>query len=60
MNPPDSVNLSVDNGIAHLTLNRPERHNAFDDHMISVLDDRLREIADRGDVRAVILAAEGK
>ncbi|MBT5457355.1 MAG: enoyl-CoA hydratase/isomerase family protein [Rhodospirillaceae bacterium] len=46
--------------MAHLTLNRPERHNAFDDHMISVLDDRLREIADRGDVRAVILAAEGK
>lgn len=56
----DTVTLSVDDNVARLTLNRPERHNAFDDHMIAVLDDRLKGIAARPDIRVVILAAEGK
>lgn len=58
--PDQTVTLSVEDNIARLTLSRPERHNAFDDHMIAVLDDRLKEIADRSDIRVVLLAAEGK
>lgn len=56
----NNVILSVADNIARLTLNRPERHNAFDDRMIAVLDDRLSEIADNPHIRVVLLAAEGK
>jgi methylglutaconyl-CoA hydratase len=55
-----TVTLTVESGIARLTLNRSERHNAFDDQMIAVLDNRLQEIAGNSEVRVVILAAEGK
>lgn len=56
----NNVILSVADKIARLTLNRPERHNAFDDRMIAVLDDRLSEIAGNPHIRVVLLAAEGK
>lgn len=55
-----TVTLTVRDAVAHLTLNRPEQHNAFDDQMIAVLDNRLMEIEARSDIRVVILAAEGK
>lgn len=48
-----------DDGVARLTLARPERRNAFDDALIAELTDALEDLAgDRG-VRAVVLAAEG-
>ncbi|PMR68493.1 enoyl-CoA hydratase/isomerase family protein [Halomonas heilongjiangensis] len=57
-------NLNIDDrGVARLTLNRPEVHNAFDDSLISELNahlDRLREAAGRGEVRVVVLGSEGK
>ena len=46
-------------GVARVTLNRPTRHNAFDDGMIATLSGHFDDLAaDRG-LRAVILAAEG-
>lgn len=55
-----TVTLAIESGIAHLTLNRPERHNAFDDQMITALDARLREISSRAEIRVVVLAAAGQ
>ncbi|MGM0857819.1 MAG: enoyl-CoA hydratase/isomerase family protein [Pseudomonadota bacterium] len=55
--------LTIDNGVARLTLNRPEVHNAFDDSLIAELNDhlsRLHSLADTGDVRVVVLGSEGK
>lgn len=46
-------------GIATLTLSRPERHNAFDDHLIAALTDELAALAAAPHVRVVILAATG-
>lgn len=46
-------------GIGRITLNRPERHNAFDDAMIAELTDALRQMDVRNDVRIVVLASNG-
>jgi methylglutaconyl-CoA hydratase len=47
-------------GVARLTLNRPEVHNAFDDALIAELDSAFMRIDDDAAVRAVVLAANGK
>lgn len=47
-------------GIATITLNRPEIHNAFDDEIICELTLVLDEIQSNANVRVVILRAEGK
>lgn len=47
-------------GVATLTLNRPDRHNAFDDVLIDELTTALRGLAARADVRAVVLAGAGR
>lgn len=47
-------------GVATVTLNRPELHNAFDDALISDLTTELNRIEADASVRIVILAANGK
>lgn len=47
-------------GVATLTMNRPELHNAFDDVLIADLAGALRELDDDPDVRVLVLAANGK
>ena len=50
-------------GVAWLTLERPEVHNAFDDHLIGELNahlERLHAAAASGEVRVVVLGSEGK
>ncbi|SEL43171.1 enoyl-CoA hydratase/isomerase family protein [Halomonas daqiaonensis] len=52
-----------DRGVAKLTLDRPDVHNAFDDSLIAELNDhllQLHEAARHGEVRAVVLGSEGK
>src|SRR3954470_20408180 len=49
-----------DRGVATLTLNRPDRHNAFDDALIAELTASLERIAARPDVRALVLASTGR
>ncbi len=47
-------------GVATLTLERPEIHNAFDDGLIAELTDKLRAVEADAGVRVVVLAAAGK
>lgn len=49
-----------DRGVATVTLNKPELHNAFDEHVISQLIEVFTTLNNNSDVRAVILAAKGK
>lgn len=49
-----------DRGITTLTLNRADRHNAFDDVMIGELNQALDSINDDNNVRMLILRAAGK
>ena len=48
------------NGVATLTLNRPERFNPLSQQMIAAMHAKLDEIGNDPSVRVVILAAEGK
>lgn len=47
-------------GVATVTLNNPDKHNAFDDHMIADLTRTFTEIAGRDDIRCLVLASQGK
>jgi len=51
---------TVANGVATLTLNRPERFNPLSTEMIAAIQAELDAIANNPLVRVVILAAEGK
>jgi len=57
----DSVLFTVNElGIATVTLNTPEKHNAFDDLIIEQLTDIFNDISQRDDISIMILAANGK
>jgi enoyl-CoA hydratase len=56
----DTVLLSHDGPVAVVTLNRPEKHNAFNDEMDARLFDILAELHARDDVRCIVWRAEGK
>jgi len=47
-------------GIATLTLNRPEKHNAFDDHIIAQLIGHLQDLAANTELRALVITGTGK
>jgi len=47
-------------GILRVTMNRPEVHNAFDDHQIQRLLEVLKQAAGNPAVRVVVIAGEGK
>jgi methylglutaconyl-CoA hydratase len=47
-------------GTARLTLNRPERHNAFNAELIAALDEAFTRLGQADDVRAIVLAGNGK
>jgi len=55
-----TITLSLDHKIAMVTLNRPEVHNAFNDVVLSELLAVFTELASNKEVRAVILAGNGK
>jgi len=55
------VLFSVNNqGVATVTLNNPEKHNAFDDEIIAELTNIFNDIAKRDDIRVMVLASTGK
>lgn len=47
-------------GVARVTLNRPELHNAFNDALIAALTAELRRLGEDPAVRVVLLAGAGK
>jgi methylglutaconyl-CoA hydratase len=56
-----NVSTGIDgHGIATVTMNRPERHNAFDEHVIADLQSTFDALAGNDSVRAMILRSEGR
>ncbi|GLX79861.1 gamma-carboxygeranoyl-CoA hydratase [Thalassotalea insulae] len=47
-------------GVATVTLNNPDKHNAFDDGVIAELSKIFMDLADRQDVSIMVLASTGK
>ncbi|WP_261166926.1 enoyl-CoA hydratase/isomerase family protein [Microbacterium sp. Marseille-Q6965] len=54
------VLLEVDGGIARITLNRPDRLNAFDAEMARAWERVTTEATGRDDVRAILLRGSGR
>jgi methylglutaconyl-CoA hydratase len=55
-----NIVTEVDRGVGIITLNRPDRHNAFDSQTISELTQALAGMAGDGAVRVVVLSSAGK
>lgn len=52
--------IDIDHEVGIVTLNRPEKHNAFDDVLILELTQALRDLEANPAVRVVVLSAMGK
>lgn len=57
--PNDKVLLKVKEGIATLTLNRPEVHNALDSEMILSLSEYLNKLQEDNQIQALVLQGNG-
>jgi methylglutaconyl-CoA hydratase len=55
-----SIIIEVDGAVGILTLNKAERHNAFDEVLIAEITAGLRELEADPRVRAVVLSSTGK
>jgi len=56
----ETIALDVDGrGIARLTLNRPEKHNALNGQLIAEMTNAAGQLASDGSVRVVVLSGEG-
>jgi enoyl-CoA hydratase/carnithine racemase len=55
----ETLSYSADDGVAWVTLNRPEVHNAFDVRMMREVHDCWRTLRDDDDVRVIVLTGAG-
>ncbi len=61
MNSTDKVLFDIDKrGVATVTLNQPDIHNAFDDKLIAQLTDIFTHIDQNSNIRVMVLASTGK
>lgn len=51
--------LRVENGFAHITLNRPQRGNALSAELVKALDWQTRRAIERSDVHSLVIEAAG-
>lgn len=57
--PYPGLRVAVTGSVARVTLDRPDVHNAFDQHLIASLTAVFRDLAGRADLRAVVLRGAG-
>jgi 2-(1,2-epoxy-1,2-dihydrophenyl)acetyl-CoA isomerase len=56
----ETLQISIKNNVASITLNRPERLNSFDMQLGHELYDALQNVAQDRDIRVVVLRGTGK
>ncbi len=54
------VLCTIDDGIATITLNRPERYNTLTSEVIAAVSEQLSALADDADARVVVINSTGK
>lgn len=55
-----TLRIDTSGQLARVTLNRPEVRNAFNEGVIAELTEAFAQLGGRDDLRAIVLAAEGK
>ena len=55
-----SISKQLENGVATLTLNRPEVFNSFNREMALLLQKELDACAENSEVRAIVITGSGK
>jgi enoyl-CoA hydratase/carnithine racemase len=60
MSEAQNVLFSVDESIARVTLNRPDKRNALNDELVSEFKDALKAAADNESVRVVFFKGAGQ
>ena len=55
-----SLQIDIADGIATVWMNRPDRHNAFDETLIAELDDAFPRLDDDPHTRVMVLGGRGK
>lgn len=55
----ETIQVTIDHGAATVTLNRPDVRNAFNETVISELNQVFQELGQLDHVRAIVLAANG-
>ncbi len=56
----DRVRLTIDDAVAHVRLNRPDKMNALDPAMFEAVIEAGTQLGARKDIRAVVLSGEGR
>ena len=56
----ETLSVSFDGPVAHVSLNRPDKLNAMNGTMFSEIGKAFRWLGDKNGVRAVVLSGEGK
>ncbi|MEP5569048.1 MAG: crotonase/enoyl-CoA hydratase family protein [Halioglobus sp.] len=55
-----AIEITIENHIAHLQLNRPDAHNAIDGPIMNGLLDFAGQMMDPGEVRVIVISGRGK
>lgn len=55
-----NITTEIDLGVGIITLNRPDRHNAFDDAAIAELSDAIERMGADPAVRVLVMSSSGK
>src|SRR6185503_9834553 len=56
----DRIALSIEHGVAHVELARPDKFNAMDKEMFAAIGDTFRALGRDGAVRAILLSGRGR
>jgi len=56
----ETVNYSVEDHIARIEMNRPERHNALDFQLLDDIDGAFTEAENDDDVYVIVLSGAGR
>jgi enoyl-CoA hydratase/carnithine racemase len=56
----EALQISIENHVAHVQLNRPDAHNAIESAIMNGLIDFARSMMEPGDVRVIVLSGAGK
>ena len=57
---PELVTISIENHVADVRFNRPDKYNALSYDMIGAMADAIKRLAKESAVRAVVVSGEGK